>query len=235
MVSEKIFKNRPIVRVEGTTNLLFPHTQSISIYPGTISYVLKIYSTELVLFNILSLLYTRIFLSRTTYLYYPNGYILVSTNISLLSTRIYFCLDQHIFTIQTDIFLSRPTYLYYPHRYIFCLNQHIFTIQTDICIFVWILKIHWSWQVPVYIINALLYSYDYIFSSPCQRQGELLPSLGVRRPLTFHILISSSETPQPNELTLGRKHLWKVHYKDLEYKPISSCQIAAHLSILSTT
>ena len=33
------------------------------------------------------------------------------------------------------------------------------------------------------------------FSSPCQRQSELLPSLGVRRLLTFHILIFSSETP----------------------------------------
>jgi hypothetical protein len=28
----------------------------------------------------------------------------------------------------------------------------------------------------------------------------------VCRPLTFHILIFSSETPQPNELVLGRKH-----------------------------
>jgi hypothetical protein len=34
-------------------------------------------------------------------------------------------------------------------------------------------------------------------------QGELLPSLGVRRPLTFHILIFSSKTPYPNELKLG--------------------------------
>ena len=29
-----------------------------------------------------------------------------------------------------------------------------------------------------------------IYSSPCQRQVEFLPSLGVRRPLTSHILIS---------------------------------------------
>jgi hypothetical protein len=34
-------------------------------------------------------------------------------------------------------------------------------------------------------------------SSPCQRQRELLASV-VCHPLTFHILIFSSETPQPN-------------------------------------
>ena len=53
------------------------------------------------------------------------------------------------------------------------------------------------------------------------------PSFVVCHQLTFHILIFSSGTHQPNELKLSRKHLWKVLSKECTfcYDPLPSMSL----------
>jgi hypothetical protein len=68
-----------------------------------------------------------------------------------------------------------------------------------------------------------------------------LPSLGIRRTLTFHILIFSSETPQPNELInqmnmqciLDARNNFYISYFESHKKSLKQLHIIVRFSVLS--
>ena len=72
--------------------------------------------------------------------------------------------------------------------------------------------------ISLYITSRYSH-FNILFSKPCQRQYELLPSLGVCRLSSvyfshFNLLLWK---PQPNKLKLDRKYLWKVLSKECTF------------------
>ena len=75
-----------------------------------------------------------------------------------------------------------------------------------------LISMHYKYIVGIYILIFFLANLAKGNMSFCHHLVSV-----VCRPFTFHILIFSSENPQPNELKIGWKHLWRDLSKECTF------------------